>query len=30
MRKFDSGLYFIVFTDEQNQAFETKKFVVQH
>jgi hypothetical protein len=28
--KFDSGLYFIVFSDEQNQVLETKKFVVQH
>ena len=30
MCKFDSGLYFIVFSDEQNQVLETKKFVVQH
>jgi hypothetical protein len=30
MCKFDSGLYFIVFTNEQNQVLETKKFVVQH
>jgi hypothetical protein len=28
--KFESGLYFIVFTNEQNQVLDTKKFVVQH